>query len=213
MPPGTPQPQTSQSSPYFDYPPSTPRSVVHQSSSTESTPMHHSLNPNNTNPIRKSNSASDPNPSYHHVSPMEETQAYYQQQSPYPNVNQIKIQPAQQPLLPRGMPARTPQLIPRFPNQEQTNFVRTPTAPSTPGQPTIFSFTSPSTQGTVQQQQQSQPQQQQQQQPTHYVQYTSGVQGQHTIVVQQGTADGFQRMVSLFTFLNKFHYSTCIRVL
>lgn len=180
-------PQQSQNSPYFEYAPSTPRPILHQSSSAESTPILHS-NPNtNTNPIRKSTSSSDGNTPYHHVSPMDDTSPYHQQQSPYANQNQMKPQqgpPQQQQLLPRGMPPRPPQqIMPRFPQQDNNNFVRTPTSAGTQGQPTRFIFASPSNQ------------QVQQQQPTHYVQYTQSGQGQHTVVVQQGTTDAFQRMV------------------
>lgn len=193
MPPSSAQPQQSQNSPYFEYTPSTPRSLVHPpSSSAESTPIHHPLNPNTTNPIRKSNSSSDPNTPYHHVSPMEETSPYYQQQSPYGNPNAMKgpgplpqqQQPGQPPLLPRGMPPRPTQPMQRFPSQDGSNFVRTPSAVGTPvpGQPARFIFTSPSNQPP--------------QQATHYVQYTAAGQAQHTVVVQQGTADGFQRMVN-----------------
>jgi len=175
------QPQQSQNSPYFEYAPSTPRPVLHQSPSTESTSILHSTNNPNTNPIRKSTS-SDANTPYHHVSPMDETSPYHhQQQSPYANQNQMKPQQQQQQLLPRGMPPRPPQqIMPRFPQQENTNFVRTPSS-GTPGQPTRFIFASPPNQ---------QPQQQ-----THYVQYTPQGQGQHTVVVQQGTNEAFQRMV------------------
>lgn len=190
-------PPQSQNSPYFEYAPSTPRPILHQSSSAESTPILHS-NPNtNTNPIRKSTSSSDGNTPYHHVSPMDETSPYHQQQSPYANQNQMKPQqgpPQQQQLLPRGMPPRPPQqIMPRFPQQDNNNFVRTPTNTGAPGQPTRFIFASPSNQ------------QVQQQQPTHYVQYTQAGQGQHTVVVQQGTAEAFQRMVIYLVNKNTNH--------
>ncbi len=177
-------PQQPQNSPYFEYAPSTPRPVLHQSSSAESTPILHSTNTTNTNPIRKSTSSSDANTPYHHVSPTDETSPYHQQQSPYANPNAMK--PQQQQLLPRGgMPPRTPQqIMPRFPQQDTANFVRTPSSGGGPGQPTRFIFASPPNQ-----------QVQQQQQPTHYVQYTQQGQGQHTVVVQQGTNETFQRMV------------------
>ncbi len=171
------QSQQSQNSPYFEYTPSTPRPVLHQSSSsTESTPIH-STNNTNTNPIRKSTSSSDANTPYHHVSPMDDTSPYHQQQSPYANQNQMKPQQQQQQqqLLPRGMPPRPQQIMPRFPQQ--------PSSAGTPGQPTRFIFASPPNQ------------QVQQQQPTHYVQYPQQGQGQHTVVVQQGTNEAFQRMV------------------
>ena len=183
-------PQQSQNAPYFEYAPSTPRPILHQSSSAESTPILHS-NPNpNTNPIRKSTSSSDGNTPYHHVSPMDETSPYHQQQSPYANQNPMKSQqgppPPQQQLLPRGMPPRPPQqIMPRFPQQDNNNFVRTPTSAGAPGQPTRFIFASPAGQ-----------QVQQQPQQTHYVQYTQPGQGQHTVVIQQGTNEAFQRMVS-----------------
>jgi hypothetical protein len=114
---------------------------------------------------------------------MDEAPTYYQQQSPYANQNQMKPQ-VQQQLLPRGMPARPPQLMARFPNQEVTNFVRAPSSAGAPGQPARFIFTSPSNQLPPQQQ------------ATHYVQYSQTPQGQHTVVVQQGTTESFQRMVS-----------------
>jgi hypothetical protein len=118
---------------------------------------------------------------------MDETSPYHQQQSPYANQNQMKSQPPppplqqQQQLLPRGMPPRPQQIMPRFPQQETTNFIRTPSSAGAPGQPTRFIFASPPNQ--------------QQQQPTHYVQYTQQGQGQHTVVLQQGNTEAFQRMV------------------
>jgi len=112
---------------------------------------------------------------------MDETSPYHQQQSPYANQNQMKPQQQQQ-LLPRGMPPRPQQIMPRFSQQDTTNFVRTPSSAGAPGQPSRFIFASP-------------PNQQAQQQPTHYVQYTQQGQGQHTVVVQQGTNETFQRMV------------------
>jgi hypothetical protein len=114
---------------------------------------------------------------------MDETSPYHQQHSPYANQNPMK--PQQQQLLPRGMPPRPQQIMPRFPQQDPTNFVRTPLSAGTPGQPTRFIFASPPNQQA----------QQQQQQPTHYVQYTPQGQGQHTVVIQQGTNETFQRMV------------------
>jgi len=115
---------------------------------------------------------------------MDDTSPYHQQQSPYANQNQIKSQ--QQQLLPRGMlPPRPQQIMPRFPQQ--------PSSAGASGQPTRFIFASPPNQ---------QAQQQQQQQPTHYVQYTQQGQGQHTVVVQQGTNEAFQRMVYIYTKLN-----------
>jgi hypothetical protein len=119
---------------------------------------------------------------------MDETSPYHQQQSPYANQNQMKPQQQQQ-LLPRGMPPRPQQIMPRFPQQDTTNFVRTPSSAGTPGQPTRFIFASPPNQP--------------QQQPTHYVQYTQQVQGQHTVVVQQGTNESFQRIVD-YQILNLF---------
>jgi hypothetical protein len=113
---------------------------------------------------------------------MDETSPYHQQQSPYANQNQMKPQQQQQQLLPRGMPPRPQQIMPRFSQQDTTNFVRTPSSAGAPGQPSRFIFASP-------------PNQQAQQQPTHYVQYTQQGQGQHTVVVQQGTNETFQRMV------------------
>jgi hypothetical protein len=183
MPPQSVQPQTPQSSSYFDYAPSTPRPMLHQTSSGESTPIHH---PHNPNAMRKSTS-SDANTPYQHVTNMDESSAYYQQQSPYGNQNQIKPQmpPQPQQLLPRGMVPRPGTIMPRYASQESQNFVRTPTAPGTPSQPTRFIFTSPSHQPL--------------QQATHYVQYASGAPGQHTVVVQQGTVEGFQRMVRPFS--------------
>ncbi|CAF2074249.1 unnamed protein product [Rotaria magnacalcarata] len=182
-----PPQQQSQNSPYFEYAPSTPRPLPHQtqSSSAESTPILHSNTVTNNNPIRKSASASsssssDPTTPYHHISPMDETSPYHQQQqqqSPYPN--QMK----QQQLLPRGMPPRPQQIMPRFPQQDANNFVRTPSSTGAPGQPARFIFASPPNQQT-----------QQQQQTTHYVQYTQQSQGQHTVVVQPGTNESFQRM-------------------
>ena len=172
-------PQQSQNSPYFEYTPSTPRPILHQSSSsTESTPILHSTNNTNTNPIRKSTSSSDANTPYHHVSPMDDSSPYHQQQSPYANQTQIKPpqQQQQQQLLPRGMPPRPQQIMPRFPQQ--------PSSAGATGQPTRFIFASPPNQ--------------QPQGPTHYVQYTQQGQGQHTIVVQQGTTESFQRMVKDF---------------
>ena len=178
FPPQQPPPQNAS---YFEYAPSTPRPILHQTpSSAESTPLLHSAT--NPNQIRKSTSSSDANTPYHHVSPMDDTSPYHQQQSPYPNQNQMK--PQQPQLLPRGMQPRPPlqQIMPRFPQQDTGNFVRTPSSAGVPGQPTRFIFASPT--------QQTQPSQQ----PTHYVQYTQQGQGQHTVVVQQGSADGFQRM-------------------
>jgi len=118
---------------------------------------------------------------------MDETSPYHQQQSPYANQNQMKPQQQQQ-LLPRGMPPRPQQIMPRFPQQPSS--AGTPGTPGTPGPPTRFIFASPPNQ---------QAQQQQQQQPTHYVQYTQQGQGQHTVVVQQGTNEAFQRMVCFIT--------------
>ena len=188
-PPGQQQ-QQPQNSPYFDYAPSTPRPVPpHQtSSSAESTPILHSVTVNSNTPLRKSTSSSDGATPYHHASPMDETSPYHQQQQPsYINPNQMKPQ-GQQQLLPRGMPPRPQQqqLMPRFPQQETNNFVRTPSSAGAPGQAARFIFTSSPNQ---------QQQQQQQQQATHYVQYTPQGQGQHTIILQQGTNEAFQRMV------------------
>jgi hypothetical protein len=90
------------------------------------------------------------------------------------------------------MPPRPPQLMPRFPNQETVNFVRTPSSVGTAGQSPRFIFTSPSSQPL-------------QQQATHYVQYTPTGQGQHTIAVQQGTTEGFQRMVRERSLCDSFH--------
>jgi hypothetical protein len=120
---------------------------------------------------------------------MDDTSPYHQQQSPYANQNQIKSQQQQQ-LLPRGMPPRPQQIMPRFPQQ--------PSSAGAPGQPTRFIFTSPPNQQAQQQQQQ--------QQPTHYVQYTQQGQGQHTVVVQQGTNEAFQRMVYLYTKLKIYSF-------
>ena len=150
----------------------------------------------NNNPIPKSTSSPDTTTPYHLVSPMDETSSYHQQQSPYANQNQIKQQQPQQQLLLRGMSQRSQQIISRFPQQETSGFIRAPSPAVASGQPPRFIFTSSN--------QQTQPQ------TTHYVQYTQQGQGQHTVVVQQGTNDTFQRMVPIRTLQAVIYKVLCL---